>query len=125
MVRNLFYGSGFKYGTYLVPVWNQAERILFRGKGESLKKAANYTDEGDWESAYFLWNELSASPDSTMAAKAWHNLAIFYELEDQLDSASIMVDRSLGLQELELVRAYREELDVRLLNRTEIQKQVN
>jgi hypothetical protein len=124
MVRELFYESGFKYGRYLVPVWNQTSRLLFRGRGDSLKLAAKYTDEGDWESAYFIWKGLTSSTDSTMAAKASHNLAIYYELEDQLDSSSILVDQALALDTLEVVRSYREELDVRLLNRAEILEQV-
>lgn len=124
MVRDLFYVSGFKYGRYLVPVWNQASRVLYRGKGADLKQAVKYTDIGDWESAYSLWNELATSGDSTIAAKAFHNLAVYYELEDQLDSASILVDRALGFDSLDVVKFYREELDVRLLNRKEIEKQV-
>ena len=91
---------------------------------DSLKLAARYTDAGDWESAYFIWNGLTSSSDSTLAAKAFHNLAIYHELEDSLDSASILVDRALALDSLEVVRSYREELDVRLLNRAEILEQV-
>jgi len=124
MIRELFYESGFKYGRYLVPVWNHASRILYKGRGDSLKLAVKHTDNGDWESAFTLWNGLTSSSDSTMAAKAFHNLAIYYELEDQLDTASILVDKALGLDSLELVKYYREELDVRLLNRKEIEKQV-
>ena len=124
MVRELFYASGAKYGRYLVPVWNQASRFLYRGKGDSLKLAGKYTDAGDWESAYFIWNGLTSSSDSTLAAKAYHNLAIYYELEDNLDSSSFLVDRALGFDSLEVVRSYREELDVRMLNRAEILEQV-
>lgn len=124
MVRALFYESGFKYGRYLVPVWNQAVRYLYRGKGDSLKLAAKYTDVGDWESAFSIWDRLTSSSESTLAAKAFHNQAIYFELEDQLDSASILVDRALGFDSLEVVRFYREELDVRLLNRTEVLNQV-
>jgi hypothetical protein len=124
MVRELFFASGAKYGRYLVPVWNQASRLLFRGKGDSLKLAGKFTDEGDWESAYFIWNGLTSSTDSTMAAKAFHNLAIYYELEDNLDSASVLVDSALAFDSLEVVQSYREELDVRLLNRAEILEQV-
>jgi tetratricopeptide (TPR) repeat protein len=125
MVRNLFYDSGFKYGTYLVPVWNQTSRTLYRGKGEYLREAAKHTDMGDWETAYTIWRDLSFSADSTLAAKAWHNLAIYYELEDRLDSASIMLDRALKLDQLDVMQMYREDLDVRILNRSEIEKQVN
>ena len=125
MVRDLFYGSGYKYGIYLVPVWNHTARTLYRGKGESLKLAVKYTDSGDWESAFSIWKELTSSVDSTVAAKAYHNQAIYYELEDQLDSASIMVDLALVLDSLETSRFYREELDIRLRNRREIEEKVN
>jgi len=125
MVRDLFYDSGFKYGTYLVPVWNMASRTLYRGRGELLKQAAKHTDMGEWDSAYAIWRDLSVSADSTMAARAWHNLAIFYELEDRLDSASVMVDKALKLDQQDVIIMYREELDVRILNRSEIEKQVN
>ena len=83
-----------------------------------------YTDQGDWESAFSIWNDLSTSADSTLAAKAYHNMAVYFELEDKLDSASVMLDISLGLNTLDPDRFYREELDVRLLNRKDIVKQV-
>lgn len=124
MVRDLFFESGYRYGMYLVPVWNRTTRYLYRGKGDSLKLAVRHTDVGDWEAAYSIWEELTESPDSVAAAKAFYNLAIYYELEDRLDTASIMVDRALELDSLELVRNYREELDVRLLNRKEIESQM-
>ncbi len=124
MIRDLSYESGFKYGFYMVPVWNNASRVLYRGKEDSLKKAVKYTDQGDWESAFSIWNDLSTSADSTLAAKAYHNMAVYFELEDKLDSASVMLDISLGLDTLDPDRFYREELDVRLLNRKDIVKQV-
>ncbi len=124
MIRELFFESGFKYGKYLVPVWNYASRSLYKGKGDSLKLAVSHTDKGEWESAFSIWNGLTSSVDSTMVAKAYHNLAIYYEIDDMLDSASIMVDMALDYDTLEAVQYYREELDVRLLNRMEIEKQV-
>ena len=87
--------------------------------------AVKHTDVGDWESAFSIWNGLTSSVDSTMVAKAYNNLAIYYEIEDQLDSASAMVNMALEFDSLEVLKYYREELDVRLLNRTDIEKQVN
>ncbi len=124
MIRDLFYESGFKYGSYLVPVWNKASRILYRGQEDALKVAVKHTDEGDWESAFSIWNHLTVSDDSTLVAKAYHNMAVYFELEDKLDSASMMLDLSLEHDTLDPVRLYREELDVRLLNRKDIMKQV-
>jgi hypothetical protein len=124
MLRDLFYESGFKYGSYLVPVWNQSSRILHRGRNDSLKLAVRYTDEGDWERAFSIWNHLTTAEDSALVAKAYHNMAVYYELEDNLDSASMMLDLSLEHDTLEADTLYREELDVRILNRKDIMKQV-
>jgi hypothetical protein len=124
MLRQLFYDSGYKYGKYLVPVWNQASRFLYRGRNESLKRAIAHTDEGDWDRAYSIWKVMIAQEDSTLAAKAYHNLAVYYELEDKLDSASIMLDLALAHDSLAMDTVYREELDIRILNRTNILRQV-
>ena len=121
MLRSLFYEV---YGSYLVPVWNHASRYLYRGRNDSLKLAVKHTDEGDWESAFSIWNNLSTLDDSTLVAKAYHNMAVYYELEDDLDSASLMLDLSLEHAALESDTLYREELEVRILNRKDIQKQV-
>ncbi|MDF1574168.1 MAG: DUF6340 family protein [Bacteroidales bacterium] len=125
MIRELFYGSGIKYGSYLVPIWNRTTRLLYGGKEDSLKLAVKYTGKGDWEQAYSIWNRLSESGDSTLGSKAYYNMAIYYEIEDNLDSASMMLDMALERDTLARVRMYREELDVRLLNRNDILKQVN
>ena len=124
MLRGLFYESGHKYGSYLVPVWNHASRNLYRGRNDSLKLAVKHTDEGDWESAFSIWNNITTMEDSTLVAKAYHNMAVYYELEDNLDSASMMLNLSLKHDALVSDTLYREELDVRILNRKDILKQV-
>jgi len=124
MIRDLFYDSGIKYGSYLVPVWNQASRILYRKGDDSLKVAIKHTDEGDWEHAFSIWDHLTESDDRTLVAKSYNNMAVYFELEDKLDSASMMLNLSLENDTLDPVRLYREDLDVRLLNRKDIERQV-
>lgn len=124
MLRQLFYGSGHKYGKYLVPVWNKTSRFLYRKGNDSLKLAVKYTDEGDWDRAWSIWKNMTALGDSTLIAKAYHNMAVYLELEDNLDSASVMLDRALAYDTLGMDTVYREELDVRILNRKDIIKQV-
>jgi len=124
MIRDLFYESGFKYGTYLVPVWNLTSRTLYRRGDDSLKQAIKHTDEGDWEAAFSIWDQLTESADSSLVAKSYNNLAVFFELEDKLDSASIMLNLALEYDTLDPVMIYREDLDVRLLNMREIERQV-
>lgn len=124
MISQLFYESGMKYGRYLVPVWTSTSRILYKGKEDSLQMASKYTSEGDWDRALAIWEGLVSSVDSTTASKALNNIAIYYELEDRLDTASLLLDRALELDSLEVIRMYKEELDTRIQNRQEILKQV-
>jgi hypothetical protein len=124
MIRELFYKSGIKYGTYLVPAWSLTSRILYRKGDDSLKVALEHTDEGDWEAAFSIWKKLTDSTDSSLVAKSYNNMAVHYELEDKLDSASIMLNLSLEYDSLDAVKLYREELDIRLLNRKDIERQV-
>jgi len=124
MLRDLFYESGQRYGRYLVPVWVDTYRTLYKGKNDSLRLASKYTRDGNWDLAYALWEQMIDSGDSTLAAKALHNMAVYHELEDDLDSASQLIDRALQYDTLELVKSYREELDVRLMNREEVIDQV-
>ncbi|MEN8229694.1 MAG: DUF6340 family protein [Bacteroidota bacterium] len=125
MIAELYYHSGSRYGRYLVPVWNHASRTLFKGKGDSLKLASKHTDRGEWEQAFDIWKALAGSSDSITSSKAYNNMAVYYELEDRLDSASYMLDRALESDSLELVKNYREELDIRLLNQKEVIEQVD
>jgi len=125
MIAELFYDSGTKYGRYLVPVWNRTSRTLYKGKGDLLKQASKFTDRGEWEDAFAIWSNLTTSPDSTVVSKAYHNMAIFYELEDNLDSASYMVNMALVYDSLALVENYREELEIRILNQKEVRNQVD
>jgi len=124
MIREAFTNSGMKYGRYLAPIWVPTARVLYKGKGDSLKLASKQTDLGDWEQAYDIWESLSKGSDSTQVAKALHNMAVYHELEDNLDSANLLVTRAVTYDTLEDVRAYKEDLDTRILNRKELYKQV-
>ena len=124
MIRDAFYLSGIKYGRYLVPVWVLTLRNLYKGKEDSLRLASKHTDQGEWDSAYVIWEKLSTGVDSTLVAKALHNMAIYHELEDNLDSANQLVTRAMEFDTLAMVREYKEELDMRILNRKELYIQV-
>jgi hypothetical protein len=124
MIRESFYNSGTKYGRYLVPVWVHTSRLLYKGKEDSLKLASRQTGQGAWDSAYAIWEGLSAGTDSTTVAKALYNMAIYHELEDDLDTALAMVTKSLQYDTLEVVQDYSEELNTRILNRKALLNQV-
>lgn len=124
MIQEAFYKSGIKYGRYLVPVWTQTSRMLYKGKEASLKKASKHTARGEWDLAYEIWEGLTTSADSTTVSKSYNNMAIFHELEDNLDSADHLLKLALEYDTLEVVRVYMEELDTRILNHNEVLEQV-
>lgn len=124
VLTEAFYASGKKYGRYLVPIWNRATRILYKGKEHALREAARLTNQGNWDSAYVIWEELSDSPDSTAAAKALYNMAVYHELEDQLDQANELIEQAYRLDALEMISSYKEEMETRILNQRELYKQV-
>lgn len=124
MLTESFYKSGRKYGRYLVPVWDKTTRKLYKGKEEELRKASKLTNQGKWDEAYEIWEGLSLSEDNNSAAKAFYNMAIYHELDDDLQRASFLANEALNRDTLELIRSYKEEMDTRILNQKELIKQV-
>ncbi len=124
MVAELFFISGVKYGQYLVPVWTPTVRPVLTGREDSLRTASKLTASGEWEGAFDIWMDLTRSADKTVAAKAYHNLAVYYELEDQLDSSSLFIDYALELDTLEWIQQYRQDMDTRIQNRKTIESQI-
>jgi hypothetical protein len=57
-------------------------------------------------------------------SRAYHNMAIYYELEDKLDSANLLAGLAVTYDTLEVIRNYKEELETRVLNREEILQQI-
>jgi len=124
MIRKASYRSGARYGRHITPVWKRASRNMYTGQHSSLRKGSRYTDKGDWEQAYKLWSELSLKGNMKSKAKAYYNMAVYYELEDKLDTASFLVDSALICKPLELIETYRKDLDKRMQKKTTITKQV-
>lgn len=124
MLTEAFYKSGQKYGKYLVPVWDKTTRKLYKGKEEELRNASKLTNQGQWDEAYKIWEGLSFDENNSSAAKALYNMAIFHELDDDLQRASVLADEALKRDTLELIRSYKEEIDTRIMNQKELFKQV-
>lgn len=123
VIQNGFYEIGYSYGQKHIPVWNNVLRIMFRGKGSTLRNAARYTDTGDWESALQIWTSLSENEDARISAMARNNIAIYYELEDEIPTALEYAQSALDLWENETIEAYVQELKIRLENQEDIYKQ--
>ncbi len=115
---------GHSFGIRNVPVWNEVSRIVFTGKNEELRKAGKFTDTGDWESAMKIWEQNLSSENKKLAAKCTHNLAIYYELEDDISQALDYAKKANDLWSSPQIETYMKDLNIRRLNRTTLEKQL-
>ena len=115
---------GLLYGNRQVPSWTQVSRVIYRGGAKELRKAAEYTDAGDWESAVDLWEGISGSEDAKNISKAYHNLAVFYEIDDDISRAVSMSDSALGHWNDTYIESYNKDLHKRLTQRSKLMEQL-
>ncbi len=115
---------GFRYGLRHIPKWREVSRVIFRGGSKELRAAADLTDLGNWDEAAGLWVPLIRNEDPKVAAKACHNLAVHYELLDDIVTASNYINRASELWDNKTTERYSEALKKRQKNQQELQQQV-
>jgi hypothetical protein len=115
---------GFRYGLRHIPKWKEVDRVIFRGGSPELRTAAEYTDQGAWDEAAGVWVPLIRHEDPKIAAKACHNLAVHYELLDDIVTATNYIHRASELWDNKSTSAYRDALEARRAKKPELLKQV-
>lgn len=71
----------------LLPHWQSAHRYLFTGGCVEMRDAAVYVREKNWKDAIPLWEQMYEGKKGKKKMQAAHNLALGYEMQDQLDQA--------------------------------------
>jgi tetratricopeptide (TPR) repeat protein len=105
---------GFRYGKRHIPLWREVSRVVFRGGEPGFIAAAQYTDKGEWDQAAEIWKELTMHESDRIAARAFHNLAIYHELQDDIQIACSYAGRALELWDNRYISNYKKQLDQRL-----------
>lgn len=123
VVRYGCYELGYKYGLRHITEWNKVNRVVFRGGNTELRAAAELTDKGEWDGALRIWKELSENEDLKTASKANHNIAVFYELSDEIETAEQYSSRALQLWDNSYISSYHNALVKRIQNKSKILKQ--
>ena len=79
-----------------LPSWKERERVFYHDRlCYALREAKVYVYEGNWDAAASQWQTLTASRLRAYRYIAHYNLALYYEMTDDTDSAI----RSLDLAE--------------------------
>lgn len=68
--------------------WQREQRLIFVKGDDKLEEAGAFTDQGDWENAILLWEDLATKSSSkSLRSKAELNLAIAAELRGDIDES--------------------------------------
>ncbi|HPF51718.1 MAG TPA: DUF6340 family protein [Draconibacterium sp.] len=68
--------------------WQREQRLIFVKGDEKLEQAAAFVEQGNWDSAIPLWEDLAANSSSkSLRSRAELNMAIAAELRGDIDQA--------------------------------------
>ncbi len=123
-LRETCYQSGYYYGSRILPLWVEVQRIIFMRGSKTLREAYYYTRAGEWERASRIWTRLYRSSNKSLAAKAAYNMALFHEIHDRLDEAIEWINRAWLLKTDSLIKRYREILLMREKARGKLMQQM-
>lgn len=79
--------AGYMYAKRISPTWATEPRTIFRTKDPEMKAAVKLVRNSNWKDAYQIWDKLKNSDDVKMSAYALHNIALYYEFNDDVDLA--------------------------------------
>ena len=106
-----------------LPSWKERERVFYYNRlCYALREAQIYVNENDWEAAADQWLILTESRLRSYRLMAYYNLALYYEMSDNVDLALASLDkaekeaspkRESGSTHLSLIKQYREVLQNR------------
>lgn len=79
-------------GSYL-PSWKERERVFYYNPlSYALREAKVYVSEVNWEAAANEWKSLTASQCRPFRFMAYYNLALYYEMKGDIESALRSLD---------------------------------
>ena len=86
-VMSAAYIAGEKSANYLIPHWINVDRMYYRSGHVDLKAIPELVKNNNWLEAAKLWKKQTNSENKNIAAKCMFNMALAYEMSDQLDAA--------------------------------------
>ncbi|MBE6275987.1 MAG: tetratricopeptide repeat protein [Bacteroides sp.] len=82
---------------YLLPSWEEINRYFYNGGDVNMRDAAVSVQEGDWESAFQLWEQTFRQKKGAAKMRAAYNLALYYEMHDDFEQARFYLSEALKL----------------------------
>ncbi len=79
--------AGENYSKRFTASWVQVKRMYSIPPLPDFDAAEKYLIKGEWDNAILLWKRYAADKNGKMAINARYNLALAYEMKDDLESA--------------------------------------
>jgi hypothetical protein len=79
--------SAISFAEFLVPHWEQVQRMYYKSGHTELKQSEKLILEGKWLEAAEIWKANISNKNKKIAAKSMFNMALASEMEGQLDAA--------------------------------------
>ena len=91
--------AGSQYGYRISPMWVEARRQYFIKGHDDFKLARVVVKTGDWAQAAELYHPITKDPVEKIRARAYFNMALTCEMQDDLEGAVqwIIMASDLGL----------------------------
>ncbi len=112
--------SGENYAKRFYASWETVKRVYSVPPLPDFDQAAYYVSEGDWDKAIPLWEKYADDKNGKLAVNARYNLALAYEMKDDIEMASRWVDSAEKLameyrnrEELKMIISYKNILNQR------------
>lgn len=79
--------AGENYSKRFFASWQSVKRIYSVPPLPDFSAADQYVQKGEWDNAIMLWKRYAADENGRMAINARYNLALGYEMKDDIDTA--------------------------------------
>ncbi len=102
--------SGENYAKRFFASWQTVNRMYSIPPLPDFEQASYYVSEGDWDKAIPLWEKYATDKNGKLAINARYNLALAYEMKDDINMASRWADAAQ-----ELAVKYRNKEDLKMI----------
>ncbi|NDV58657.1 DUF6340 family protein [Bacteroides sp. 519] len=82
---------------HILPYWKTVERVYYTSNKADMKDASRLVKRGMWDEAFNLWSQIHQSKKAKDQMVTALNIALYYEVKDDLDQAILWGEKALTL----------------------------
>lgn len=130
LARDLARSGGEEYGRRIAPSYVELERTYYhkaKGFDDQMQQAKRYAESGQWQKAADIWQKIveKSADNRDAAGKAAFNLAVFHEVQGNLDEARKWAQKSYADFGNKKAKSYNNELRERQDDARKTESQMN